>query len=307
MQSMHIEAKRQLSLKNDMEMEGESAILLKSIISTLQRLEQHVTEQNRQLGIIASSVPFNYRGNSSWNDLWQANDVHLKRIPAIPAVFTTDNVASIPITPPDSISESPATPYSRVVSELQEKFAFLDSDNESETMAPSTSVRREEFPEEIQNVSFAKRPGKDIDLYGYDGSVYSTDLLSSHLAQATVGRAMTPIPLDLVKAPGQQKKEPEPHDIVQAAGSQVPQSEGRRWKLTRRGLHRGRDHVWGQTTARAIKGLKSFKELFRGLQVKLQLCIAWLGVALTKRKIAILKAFHRLQDKMLVTKVFYYE
>ena len=309
MESVCTKTKQQLSLKDHVETETESTLLLASILSTLQRLEQHFAENSNLLSTIAYSVPSNSSDPTPRNDLWRDQDFHMKERPALQTWFPKENHGGIPVTPPDSqAEESPVTPYQKVLSELKAEFAFVESDDESDSLASSTCGKN---TGSVRNANLEKPACTGGNLYDNDGSVYSSDLLSSHLAQASAGRTTTLNTFDLSKTCWEQRNEQQSHDTAQAMAPRKSKPDARHWKIAHRGLELKRsfsgrkDRGWAWTKERIEQDFRSSRKLFVIFKEKGQAWVGSLTETTRTRRISLLNAPKRFSDKMTVTKVFY--
>lgn len=190
---------RSNSLRGTASTSSASDQLLTSILATLQRLEQHVEEQNTRLSTIDFSALSDSRQSSPVFGKWNFDEHHLEQPPKLRAYIPENPDSTHPLTPPDSLAESPRTPYTKVVTHLKDRFAFVDSDEESEDEA-GPSAPPTMFPEHGPNTARQIIYDSSVDggvqvlptLDEDDHSVYSTQLLASQLALAAalpVGRA----------------------------------------------------------------------------------------------------------------------
>lgn len=298
--------------------ETEFNFLLRSIVITLQRLEEKFDDQNLPTDAITRSTLSDIESTSFGEDLGRAPCIQSKEESAF-SRWSKNNRTGDPITPPDSEVESPASPYSTVVSELKYRFAFVDSDDESEAESSSPSAigtelyRQERYsPNEDQTVDLEELVKSGLGKFNdYDGSVYSTDLLSSHLAIASVGGTMTPNTLHLFKAPGNQRDNPDSYDTTQAATEHVSQPKlrgmARRALKIKRGTFSGGARLWTGAKIIIIQDLKFARGSCILIKENMRRGEEWLRETARSRKVKIQEARQMIVAKVTRTRVLFYD
>lgn len=293
-------------------------VLLSSILITLQRLEHHFEEQNSRISRSQSSGE-SEGGTTAPNSTHRHYD-SLKRLPILYTQNPQEVGPRLPLTPPDSQAGSPADPYARVVSELKNRFAFVDSDDEGRLdEAPCLS------PYDIQNSAQQRQTTEatwppailsefDPDNAAqYDESVYSSQLLASRLAPGkadSTAEMATDVP---AIAPANRKRFGQPIEDTHVATSHsvycarcdTASMELRRGSSLGRSISVRKARLVAWTKARVSQDSDSSQAMsFRSIN-KAQSWVNWFTDGSVSRMKSLLKAPRRFYDKMTVTRVFY--
>ena len=298
--------------EKEAEAETESTILLKRILSTIQRIEQY------QLTTIPHPRLPRFKTTSSGNGVYRAQDRRMEEEGEFQTLYSMDHHAShaSPLaTPPESQAGSPATPFLDIVTDLRNKFAFTDSDDEASSTRSfisarcAISLRERDSSETIQGAELEETVCVGGNLYDHDASVYSTDLLSSHMTHLVVDRTTTPSMLDLSKTYRQQTHTPDSCDterdmpsLALGAKARIRSIAHQGWKL-RQNISVRRRNAWTQTRVRMVWNMTSSRELSMMCKELTKLRVERLRVTVRTMK----EAPQKFWDSMTVQKVLYYD
>lgn len=304
------------SFRETMEANPGVNVLLSSILVTLQRLEHHFEEPNSHFSRSDSSEAS--ESSTASPDSTRLYYDSIKRLPALKIQNPHGAGSGLPLTPPDTRTASPADPYARVVSELRNRFAFADSDDESDhdEAAYMRTSTNQESPQQRQfaqpKLDFTSTPESDLhDAHYYDESIYESQLLNSQLGPpSSEATAKSAIGMPVL-APADEIKYAQPFEATSPATSEPVHCVRRDTWETRRlsGLGRSisvrKDRLVTWTRARISQDSDSNRAISVFSIDKAQSWVNWVTDETASRIKSLLKSPRRFYDKMTVTRVFY--
>jgi hypothetical protein len=291
--------------------ESMATLLLSNILETLERLEQHLQKQNIHLSNAVSMATLTTRETTPDSPLW---DEYRPQALSLRASIQSVQRSDSPLTPPDSVTGSPADPYSKVISELKSRFSFSDLSEEEE---PSHFPVGKLQSKQKNHISLFDENNEDIDpasvtenANGYDSSIYSTQLLASQLALA-MAELVPQEDMNAATAETSGSTDVRSFELVpvttleSAVSTTVRNGRARRVEGLRRSISRRTSRVGSWTKTRISHDVGSVRVLSVKSMNKAQLVVRWISEETRSRVTLVLTAPGRFWNKMTVTRVFY--
>jgi hypothetical protein len=293
--------------------EDDMSMLLRSILSTLQRLEWQIEQQSAHFGSTGYSIASGSSLPATNMERWEFQNTNSIQ-QCFPGKYRGTSL-NLPATPPDSQITSPTEAYTSVISELRRNFEFVDPDDENAEKPiyfDKTVVERRDDSTDDSHRNSKEHIDSEEARIEHDGSVYSSQPLSSHLQlpdQASTHVVEGQTSISGFEASKYNTNLASCH-CTPAPSIMVPQKPTRNQRFARRLLNIRRDlsrHATHFSVKRNARPSKKLLDLYKskGMDITRK-WFEWVQSKWRSQLEAIERAPRRLQEKLTVKRVFYY-